>query len=78
MNLKFFLITFVLAYILISLPAMLGIGSVIDWVPEVTWYQKFKGYVVDGLLNNFFMKIIIAITLGIVVSLIISRRQYSK
>ncbi|PID21096.1 hypothetical protein CSV61_11465 [Sporosarcina sp. P3] len=78
MNLKLFLITFVLAYILISLPAMLGIGSVIDWVPEATWYQKFKGYVVDGLLNKFFIKIIIASTLGIIVSLINSKRQYSK
>lgn len=57
---------------------MLGIGSVIDWVPEATWYQKFKGYVVDGLLNKFFIKIIIASTLGIIVNLINSKRQYSK
>lgn len=78
MNLKTFLITFVFVYILISLPGILGIGYVIDWVSEATLFQKFKGYVVDGLLNNFLIKTVIAVTVGIVVSLVTSTRRQSK
>lgn len=76
MNLKAFLITFVFVYVLIiSLPAILGIGYVIDWVPEATLFQKFKGYVIDGLLNNFLIKTVIACIAGIVVSLVITKRR---
>ncbi|WP_277587262.1 hypothetical protein [Psychrobacillus antarcticus] len=78
MNLKAFLITFVFTYVLISLPAILGIGKVIDWVPGATLFQKVKGYLVDGLFNNFLMKVVVASLIGVVVSLIISKRRYSK
>lgn len=78
MNLKTFLITFVFVYVSISLPAILGIGTVIDWVPEATLFQKFKGYVIDGLLNNFLIKTVIACIVGITVILIISKRRQSK
>lgn len=78
MNLKAFLITFVFVYVLISLPAILGIGYVIDWVTEATLFQKFKGYVMDGLLNSFLTKTVIACIVGIVVSLVISKRRHQN
>ncbi|PIC66674.1 hypothetical protein CSV71_14605 [Sporosarcina sp. P21c] len=78
MNLKAFLLTFIFIYILISLPAIFGIGHVIDWVSEATVYQKFKGYVIDGLLNNFLIKTTIASVVGVVVIRVISKRRYSK
>jgi hypothetical protein len=43
MNLKAFLIKFVIVYVSISLPEIFGIGTVIDWVPEATLFQKLKG-----------------------------------
>ncbi|MFC2950016.1 hypothetical protein [Virgibacillus sediminis] len=78
MNIKVFLISFVSVYVLISLPAILGVGYVIDWVPEATLFQKFKGYVIDGVTDNFLIKIIISCIVGIVVSVAISMRQQSK
>jgi hypothetical protein len=78
MSLKTFLITFVFVYVLTSLPATLGIGYVIDWVPEATLFQKFKGYVIDGLLNNFLIKTVIAFVVGIVLSLVISMWRQPK
>ncbi|PIC58055.1 hypothetical protein CSV80_16050 [Sporosarcina sp. P12(2017)] len=75
---KAMFITSVLVYISISLPAILGIGYVIDWVPEATWYQKFIEYLIEGLLNNILIKTIIASLVGIVVSLVIPKRRYSK
>jgi len=78
MNIKALILTFIFVYVLISLPAILGIGYVIDWVPEATLFQKFKGYVIDGLLNNFLMKTVIACIGGIVVNFVISMRRQSK
>lgn len=60
MHLKKFVITFISVYVLISLPAILGIRYVIDWVPETTIFQKFNGYVVNGLAENSLIKIVIA------------------
>ncbi|RDU37182.1 hypothetical protein DRW41_10910 [Neobacillus piezotolerans] len=78
MNLKTFLLNFVFVYVLISLPSIVGIGYVIDWVPEATLFKQFKGYVIDGLLNNFVIKNVIAIIVGFVVTLIIFKRQQTK
>jgi len=78
MNLKVFIITFIFFYVLISLPALLGVGYVIDWVPEATLLQKFKGYVIDGFLNNILIKTVIACIVGIIFSLAISKRGLSK
>ena len=74
-NLKAFLITFVVVYVLISLPTIFGVGYVIDWVPEATIFQRFRGYVIDGLLNNFPEKAVIACIVGIVVGMVISKRR---
>ena len=41
---------------MISIPTMLGFGYVIDWDPESTVLQKFNGYVIEGLTNNYLMK----------------------
>ncbi|UTR10108.1 hypothetical protein MM300_19865 [Evansella sp. LMS18] len=75
MNFQVFLITFILVYILLSLPAILGIGYVIEWVPEATITQKLKEYVADGLLNNFILKTINSCIVGIVVSMVFTRKR---
>jgi hypothetical protein len=74
-----FLITFITTYILISLPAMLGIGYIIDWIPEATLLQKFKAYVVGGLAEKFVMKIIVSLIVGVIVSLVVpTKRKLSQ
>ena len=73
MNMKTFVISFIVIYILISLPAMLGIGYVIDWMPEATELQKFKGYVIEGLTNNYLIKIVISIIVGAIFSLLLQK-----
>ena len=78
MNLKAFIIIFILVYVLVSLPEILEIGYVIDWVPGATLIQKFKGYVIDGILNNFVIKTIISCIIGIIVSWVVSKRRVSK
>ncbi|EDL66708.1 hypothetical protein [Bacillus sp. SG-1] len=55
------IIVFFLVYLLLSLPAMFSFGYVIDWVPEATLLQKFKGYVVEGLVQYFLLKVVISI-----------------
>ena len=75
MNIKTFLLGFIVIYILISLPAMLGIGYVIDWVPEATFLQKFKGYVIEGFTNNYLIKIVISIIVGVIFSLFLPKRN---
>lgn len=65
MNRKTFFLSFIITYTLISLPAMLGIGSIIDWVPEATFIQKFKGYIIEGFINNYLIKLIVSFESGI-------------
>lgn len=57
-----FLVGFTISYLLISFPAMLGTGDVIDWVPEATWLKKLKGYVIGGLTDRYFAKTTVTIT----------------
>lgn len=75
MRIKTFMSAFIIGYVLLSLPAILGIGYVIDWIQDATLLQKFKGYVVDGLINNFFLKAVIAIIIGLVISLFASKNR---
>lgn len=75
MNLKAFLVSFVIAFLLISLPSLFGIGYVIDWTPEASLFQKFTGYVAEVFFNNFPIKLILASLVGIVVSFVMARRQ---
>ncbi|MDZ5712709.1 hypothetical protein [Jeotgalibacillus haloalkalitolerans] len=75
MKTKAFIITFVSVFILLSLPAIFGVGYVIDWVPGATVVQKLRGYVVDGLLSHFYLKAGISIVISIVLSMLLYRRQ---
>jgi hypothetical protein len=78
MNLKAFLLTFVVVYVLISIPSILGIGYVIDWTPEASLSQKIKGYLISGLLNYFVIKTVIAVIVGFIINFPIFRRQKSN
>ena len=75
MNIKTFILGFIVIYILISLPAILGIGYVIDWVSEATVLQKFKGYVIEGLTNNYFIKMVISIIVSVIFTLFLQKRN---
>lgn len=75
MNIKTFLLCFIGIYILISLPAILGIGYVIDWVPEATFLQKLKGYVIEGFTNDYLIKIVISIIVSVIFSLFLQKRN---
>ncbi|MET4654838.1 hypothetical protein ABIC15_001559 [Exiguobacterium sp. PvP048] len=78
MNFKIFLLSFILIYLLLNLPAFFGIGYVIDWVPEATLGQKFNGYVIAGLGNQFLLKSLCAVIASIVLSLLLSNRKVGK
>ena len=73
-----FVTGFIVIYLLISLPAMLGIGYEIDWVSEATFPQKLKGYVIEGLANNYLIKITISIIGSIIFSLFLSRYKANQ
>lgn len=75
MSIKTFFLSFIVIYILISLPAMLGLGYVIDWIPETTELQKFKGYVIEGITNNYLIKIVISTIVGAIFSLFLQKRN---
>ncbi|OGX80607.1 hypothetical protein A6395_00780 [Exiguobacterium sp. SH31] len=60
MSTKSLTLIFILVYILMSLPAMLGIGYVIDWIPEATLLQKMKGDVIENLANNYLFKMVVS------------------
>lgn len=66
-HIKLFWIPVILIYLFMSLPGMLGIGYVIDWVPEATPFQKFNGYILGGLVENFSIKLIVSVIAGVVV-----------
>ena len=71
-NSKTFILSFIVVYLLISLPVMLGFGYVIDLDSEATVLQKFKGYVIEGLTNNYLMKAGISLIVSAIVSLLLS------
>lgn len=69
---------FIIVYVVISLPAMLGIGYVIDWIPEASLSQKLKGYVIEGLTNGFHLKIAISAIASLVLIFLLSRRRANQ
>ncbi|WP_214804737.1 MULTISPECIES: hypothetical protein [unclassified Exiguobacterium] len=75
MKIKTFLLSFIIVYLVLSLPALFGIGFVIDWVPEATLLQKINGYVLIGLTDNYLFKFVIAGLISIVLQLVMSKRQ---
>ncbi|WP_214801460.1 hypothetical protein [Exiguobacterium sp. ERU656] len=75
MNIKMLILVFLIVYLALSLPALFGIGFVIDWVPEATLLQKINGYVLIGLTDNYLFKFVIAGLISIVLQLVMSKRQ---
>ncbi|MCG1023588.1 hypothetical protein [Sutcliffiella horikoshii] len=70
---SFFFLT-IIVYLLLSLPSILGVGYVIDWVPEATAFQKAKGYIGQGLKVNFLLKLLIAVIVALIASLLRRKR----
>lgn len=66
-KIKTFTLMFIMVYIVISLPAMLGIGYVIDWIPEATVFQKIKGYAIEGLANNYLSKTVVSGIISVII-----------
>lgn len=69
---------FLVVYLILSLPALFGIGLVIDWVPEATLLQKINGYVLVGLTDNYLFKCVMAGLISVVLNLLLSKRKTSK
>lgn len=78
MNIKTFLLGFIIAYFLFSLPFILGFGNVIDWVSEVTFFQKFRGVVLNGLGDNYLIKVFFSIIVGILFSFLLTLKRKNK
>lgn len=75
MKIKMLMFIFLVVYLILSLPALFGIGLVIDWVPEATLLQKINGYVLIGLTDNYVFKCVMAGLISIVLQLVMSKRQ---
>ena len=69
---------FLVVYLILSLPALFGIGLVIDWVPEATVIQKFNGYVLVGLTDNYLFKCVMAGLISVILNLLLPKRKTSK
>lgn len=70
--------TFLLGFISVCVPALLGIGAVIDWVPEATFAQKFTGIVIDGLTRHALIKSVLATIISLSVSLLFFKYRVRK
>ncbi|WP_214765845.1 MULTISPECIES: hypothetical protein [unclassified Exiguobacterium] len=75
MKIKMLMFIFLVVYLILSLPTLFGIGLVIDWVPEATVVQKFNGYVLVGLTDNYLFKCVMAGLISIVLQLVMFKRQ---
>lgn len=78
MKIKMLMFIFLVVYLILSLPALFGIGLVIDWVPEATLLQKINGYVLVGLTDNYLFKCVMAGLISVVLNLLLSKRKTSK
>ena len=78
MNIKMLILVFLIVYLALSLPALFEIGYVIDWAPEATFIQKFNGYVIEGLLNNYPFKFVMAGLISVILNLLLPKRKTSK
>ena len=74
-NVKRFAIVFICTYALISLPAILGFGYVIDWVDDATILQRLKGYVAGGLAENYIIKLVISGIVAVVINYFLYLKQ---
>ena len=78
MKIKMLMFIFLVVYLILSLPALFGIGLVIDWVPEATVIQKFNGYVLVGLTDNYLFKCVMAGLISVILNLLLPKRKTSK
>ncbi|WP_214894189.1 hypothetical protein [Exiguobacterium sp. H66] len=78
MNIKMLILVFLIVYLALSLPALFGIRLVIDWVPEATVVQKFNGYVLVGLTDNYLFKCVMAGLISVILNLLLPKRKTSK
>ncbi|MGD6830588.1 hypothetical protein ACQCT5_00405 [Sutcliffiella halmapala] len=63
------ILTFIIIYILLSLPTMFGFGWSVEWVQGATFFQKMKVHLSEGLFGYWFPKVLIAGIAGILVSI---------
>ena len=75
MIIKMIISSFIVIYIILSLPALFGFGYVIDWTPEATFSQKVRGYVSEGLIVHFYLKAAISIVISILLSIWLNNRK---
>ncbi|ERG66749.1 hypothetical protein [Exiguobacterium chiriqhucha] len=78
MNIKTFTLMFIVIYLVLSLPSMLGIGYVIDWIPQASLSQRIRGYVMEGLANGFQFKIIISAIVSVGLISLLSEYRVKK
>lgn len=78
MKIKTFFLSFISVYLLLSFPAFLGIGSVIDWVPEATFAQKFNGIMMEGLTRHALIKSILAAIISLSINLFFTKHKARK
>ncbi|WP_040285067.1 hypothetical protein [Sporosarcina koreensis] len=71
---KVFLITFAAVYLILSLPAFLTAGYVIDWIPEAGLWQKVGAYTAEGLAAGAIWKTAVA---GLA-ALLLSSRSWKR
>ncbi|GEM_PF-3152385 len=68
---------FTAAYLLMSIPAMAGVGQVIDWVSEATVFKKVSGAFVSALTDHVALKLVLSVVLALLVSRRWKRRARS-
>ncbi|RXT03913.1 hypothetical protein [Ammoniphilus sp. CFH 90114] len=78
-----FVITFIVSYLICSIPTMYHVGRP-DWVVGITTFQRFEWFIVDGLSMAFidsrttfvfFIKLMISILSGILVSTLMNVKK---
>ena len=69
--------TIVTVYIVLSLPALLGSGRVIDWVPDATLMQIIHVTVVEALSEDYIMKFLISISVSILIGIFLRKRKFA-
>jgi len=69
--------TIVTVYLLLSVPSLLGIGRVIDWIPEATILRIIQVTVVEALTEDFFPKSMISITISLFIRTFLIKRTYT-
>ncbi|KNH35635.1 hypothetical protein ACS74_07070 [Exiguobacterium acetylicum] len=78
MIIKRFILSVIITYLFLSLLLSFSIGYTIDWIPEATLAQKIKGYVFEGFTRFNVIKLLIAVGVGTLYSLLSSKQRSSS